>query len=351
MDFLDATTYRILDTLTRDLDRAHSINELTKKIRRLHKTAHYKNIYDKIKELEKKDYIEITRIGKTKAVGLNLRSYLLADLLAEMELKKKQWLLEKRPELQTLVEAIETTTRRTQTHVKSISLIKAEKNIKSNRIELLAIVGDMKETLHTREQMLELQKKHNIKIDTLTTDEDNVRRMLMSDEANPLREMLTDQITFYNPQAYWAMMKTMIEDGRQIRLRDEETNPARISEKDLAYNLDRFGYSEMGAAIKAGEKICPEYVITAILLGDDARRTQNIPTILIKNRIDYDTLLFLAKKYNREEKLLGLLDALNRIKPSEESRQTQETLKALGVKPEKADIRTIRQNMRLYNAI
>jgi hypothetical protein len=92
---MDKTTFRILDTLSRDLGTPTSINELTKKIKETHGTAYYKNIYDKIQDLKKQDIISLSEIGKSSIITLNFNNYRLTDILAEMELKKKQEFLKK----------------------------------------------------------------------------------------------------------------------------------------------------------------------------------------------------------------------------------------------------------------
>ena len=87
---MDETTFRILDTLSRELGRQISINELTRKIAKQHGSAYYANIYKKLLALNKEGTILIGRIGKSSIISLNFKNYLLIDLLIEMELKKKK---------------------------------------------------------------------------------------------------------------------------------------------------------------------------------------------------------------------------------------------------------------------
>jgi len=87
---VDETTFRILDTLSRELGRQISINELTRKIAKQHGSAYYANIYKKLLALNKEGTILIGRIGKSSIISLNFKNYLLIDLLIEMELKKKK---------------------------------------------------------------------------------------------------------------------------------------------------------------------------------------------------------------------------------------------------------------------
>lgn len=352
MELLGETSFRILDTLARDLGKPSSINELTKSIKRLYKTAHYKNIYDKTQELEKKGYLRTTTIGRASIVSLDFSNYLLTDLLTGMELKKKYTFLEKRIEMQELLQEIETLFRQDSVSIESISLVNAERNIKLNRAEFLFILKEKKaDNMSVLTYMQELENAHNIKIDCLILAENEFISMLGDKEINPPKEMLSDHITFYSPQAFWTRMRIALAKGTPIKTCREETNPAKISEQDLTYNLSRFGYTEMGTDIKRGRKICIEYIITSVLLKDDARKIGAIPVLLAKNRANHDLLVFLAKKYKKSENLLGLLEALDKIKGNEGTRCAIKTLKAIGTRTKRVDEKSIRQKMRLYNAI
>jgi len=352
MAFMDETTFRILDTLSRDLGRAASINELTKNIKKLHKTAHYKNVYDKTRELEDKGFLRIDSISRASIVQLNFSNYLLTDLLAEMELMKKQLFLEKRMELQTLLAKIDARFRQ-ESPIECISLIKAEKNAKLNRLEPFFLLRHQSPTT-LRNKILayvqELEDIHNIKIDCLILAGTEFLSRVAAEDANPLKEMLSDQITFFSPQAFWTKIKVALAEGRKITA-EKETNPAKITEEDLTYNLNRFGYSEMGAEIKEETRVCIEYLIIAILIQNDARRVEAIPILLTKNKTEYSLLTFLCKKYGKAGKLLGLLKAMNKIQGDAKTRDTIKTLEILGLREEKADEKSIREKMRLYDAI
>jgi hypothetical protein len=354
---MDETTFRILDTLSRELGRDISINELTSKIAAKYGSAYYANIYKKLSALNKEGIILTARTGKSSIASLNFKNYLLIDLLTEMELKKKQEFIGGKQELQMLLLEIDTYCSDLP-FTKSISLINPERNAKLNRVELLIVLkssqqeSESQNTMFAMKKILSsLQSIRSIKIDYLISTKTEFLNLLRSNEINPLKEMLFDQIAFLFPQAFWIEIKSILEEGIQIRFSEEETNPAKISESDLIYNLARFGYKEIGPEIREGERICIECIIASILMKGDARRRDAIPIILVKNRANYSLLIFLAQKYGLLGKLLGLLRTLHKIKPIPEVQQAIGTLEAMNVKEVKADEKSIKSKMRLYNAI
>jgi hypothetical protein len=82
--------------------------------------------------------------------------------------------------------------------------------------------------------------------------------LLTSDEINPVREALSQQIILYNPQAFWSQIKEIAQKNH-IRTLHTETKPLSIPDSDLNFNLNRFGYSEFGTILVEGKKICIEY--------------------------------------------------------------------------------------------
>lgn len=309
--------------------------------------------------MNKEAIINLTKAGRSQITTLNFSNYLLIDLLAEMELRRKQDLLRNRRELQMLFLELDTYFNDLQFQfIHSISCINPEKNIRLNRIELLILFKGLREKITLKElnsvhELIRLlQSIHNIRIDCLMVSKDEFIDFLKSEEANPLREMISDKITFLHPQTFWLDIRSALEKGLQIRIEETETNPAKISEQDLVYNLARFGYREIGLEIKQGKDICIEYIITAILLRNKARRIEAIPIILAKNKSNYNLLIFLSQKYEVAGRLLGLLKILNKIKkPAKEVREAIEMLQIRKIKEIKADERSIRQKMRLYNVI
>jgi hypothetical protein len=352
---MDETTYRILDTLWRETGRPISIHELTSRIRSSHGTAYYPNIYDKTHELATDGTISLTKAGRSSLANLNFANYLLIDLLTELEIKRKHDLLTKSKELQMLFKDAEERCEDIRS-IESISAISTERNLKLNRAEMLFLLHDTKNNLLRSDIMsihaiaMRLQALHAIRIDPLILTTNEFIEFLTSDEINPLKEMLYDKISFHAPQDFWSHIASALAKGYRIGLLDTETNPARIAEKDLTFNLARFGYKEIGPQIREGQRICIEYIIVALMRNVDARRIEAIPILLAKNRANYSLLIFLSQKYGLSGRLIGLLKALNRITPSEENAMAIEILESMKTKEIKANNKSIEERMRLYGA-
>jgi Fe2+ or Zn2+ uptake regulation protein len=351
---MDETTSRILDTLWRETGRPLSIRELTSRIRDSHGTAYYTNIYQKVHSLSQDGTITLTRAGKSSLASLNFANYLIIDQLAQLDLKRKHDLLTKSEELQMLFKDIEQRSEDIRS-IESISTANTERNLRLNRAELLILLHSGKS--HNQRQITEIQviirdlgALHNIKLDPLILTTTEFLDFITSDEINPPREMISNMITFHLPQNYWMHIAKRLSNGSRITLWQNETKPAKIPEKDLVFNLSRFGYKEIGPELRQGQKICLEYIITSILITGDARRNDAVPILLTKNSANYCLLVFLSQKYQVSPKLLGILRALNNIMPKTETTQAMETLDMLHTVEERADQRSIEQKMKLYGA-
>ncbi len=349
---MDAPTLRILTTISSSIGEPLSINQLTQQIKDTYGTAYYANTYQKLQELKKENVLHIETIGKSSNIKLNFQNYLLIDVLAEMEIEKKLTFLKKRTDLLPLIADIDALT---DTYaIKSINAIDPAKNIKLNKLDLLFLLKEApKNHTYARElykHLIALQNKHNLKINSLILGESDFQNQIASDEINPAREALSQKIILSNPQAFWNTIKAVAEKT-ELKAIKAQTKPAAITEADLAYNLNRFGYKEFGLTITQGKKFSIEYIITSLLLQEDARQIEAVPTILAKNQYSANTLAFLSQKFSTAEKLLGLLISLQEIKPTPQTQDTIDLLKAFNAEPLPADTKSIQQKMRLYNAL
>jgi len=351
---MDEATFRILETLSRQLGSMISIHQLTSKIRQHHGTAYYARTYNKLKDLSKQGLITITKAGRSSIPSLNFANYTLLGLLSEIEMRKKRELLDRSKTLQLLLMDMEAYAHR-DPQIVSISLINPERNARLNRAEILMLVRNSDEA-HWNEaksvyrMMRDAQTRRNIRTDGLLLSSEDFAYMLASDEINPLKEMLSNKVTFHAPQAFWAEIAAALAKGYRVRLLSTETNPAKITEKDLIFNLNRFSYREFGPKITEGEKICIEYVITSLLMKGDARRINAIPEILSKNKANRNLLVFLSEKYGLSGRLLGQLRTMHKTKPEEKISIVISILEELVEKEIKVDEEAAPRNMRSYNA-
>jgi hypothetical protein len=350
---MNTPTFRILDTLSSNIGDFLSINQLTEKIKDTYGTAYYPNIYHNLQQLKNEGLLKLDRIGTSSSVKLNFQNYLLIDALAEIEIKKKRSFLSKRTELFPFLTEMDKTLDNKCT-IRSINFINPEKNIKLNRIEFLFLLSKTpeyhNESIQIYKEMFSLQNKHNLKINSLILDENDFYELLTSDEINPLRETLSQEITFFCPQTFWSEIKQVAEK-KEIKTIKTETKPASTSDLDLTYNLNRFGYKQFGTIHEKGNKFCIEYITTAILLQEDARLIEAVPIILAKNTFKSNLMTFLSQKYETTGKLLGLLKILQTIKPNREINETIDILETLNTEEIPADQKSILENMRRYNAL
>jgi hypothetical protein len=350
---MDTPTLRILDTISSSLGDSLSIHQLTKRIKDTYGSAYYANIYQKLQELKSEGLLNLEPIGRSSIIKLNFENYLLIDTLAEMEIEKKINFLSKRSNLFSFLTEMDKSLT-DNCAIKSITSINPLKNIKLNKIELLFLLREtsdyLNETIELCKKMLNLQNKHNLKINNLIINKHDFFDLTTSDEINPLREALSEKITFFCPQAFWSEIKEIAEKT-EIRTISSETKPLNISDLDLTYNLNRFGYREFGSHFTQGKKYCIEYITTAILLKDDARKIEAIAIILSKNKFKSNILAFLSQKFQTAGRLMGILKILQKIKPKSEIEETIAILQAFNSKELPADEGSIRQKLELYNAL
>ena len=253
---MDKTTIRILDTISSNIGDSLSINQLTNRIKDNYGSAYYANIYEKLQNLKNNGLLNLEPIGRSSNINLNFENYLLIDTLSDMEIEKKIEFLNKKTNLFPLLTEMDKSLS-DRCCIRSISAINPLKNTKLNRIELLSLLNETpdysNQTIELHKATLNLQRKHNLKINNLILDKKDFSNLLTSDEINPIREALSQQITLYNPQAFWSQIKETAQKN-QIKTLQTETKPLSISELDLNFNLNRFGYREFGASIVEGKK-------------------------------------------------------------------------------------------------
>ena len=350
---MDKVTNRILEEITSSIGVSLSINELTNRIKDKYGSAYYKNIYDKLQNLKNDGLLNLEPIGRSSSIKLNFENYLLIDTLSVMEIEKKLKFLSNKTNLSSLFTEMDKSLS-DKCCIRSIITINPSKNIKLNRIELFLLLNEtpdyLDQTIELQKITLDLQRKFNLKINSLILDTKDFFYLLTSDKINPVREALSQQITLYNPQAFWRQISEIAQKN-QIKTLQSETKPLSIPDSDLNFNLNRFGYSEFGTSIAPGKKFCIEYTATSLLQREDARGLDAVAVILAKNSFSSNLLAFLSQKYEVSPRLLGILNALRHTTSKREVDHTVKILKAISTKELPADEDSIRQKLELYNAL
>ena len=363
MTIMKDTEYKILDIMSRKIGNPISIRKIKEKINDIYGHGHYPEIYSKIQELEKKKIINIDKYGKSSIASLNFANALLIDHLAQVELIKKIHFLEVRKDWQALVQQINAHLREFN-KIRSILIINPETNAKLNRIELFILLQkkeNKKELKDICSSMELLQHVHNMRIDYLMLDETSFENLLRYEDANPIKETMSDKIVIFNPQNFWLMIKSLIDKGMRIQVKEGTISLVKILEQDIVFNLARFGYKEMGTRINQGKLIGIEYIVTSILVKkDNIRRLEAIPIILAKNKekINYSLLVFLATKFKMIRQLYNILKVLDEITPTKEIKKIMREITDSVEQKIKKDRQVIElstkdmeKKMRLYNVI
>ena len=355
---MNEATYRILDVVSRNLGIPMPISEITKSISEIHARAYYSNTYERIKELEEEEILTLTNAGRSSLVSLNFDNYMTIGILAEMELRRKHDFLKERQEMQMLM--LESDTRLRNVPLMShMMIMHPKKNAALNKAEMLICLkaSDDKKALEETKIRIHataatLQRARNVRVDCMVLDNQAFVDLLKSNEYNAIREILYDKIVMMHPQDFWLEIKCTLEKGYRISTMTYETAPVKISERDVAFNLARFGYTEISPEVKLGRSFCLEYVITSILFHNNARRIDAIPVIIAKNpRTSYDLLLFLTRKYGFDNRILGILRALRYIVTQELGAVDEmiRILEATGTEEISANANSIKEKLKLYN--
>ena len=139
---MDQTTYRILKKLSSSPGKDYSINSLTKELGEGSHKAYYKNVYDKIKELNKEGAIILEKTGNSSRISINYDNYGMILLLSQLELMKERELLEGDEELKMLLSDMNASFRRDFCCIKYVAINHPHRNRSLNRQEFLFILKD-----------------------------------------------------------------------------------------------------------------------------------------------------------------------------------------------------------------
>ena len=258
---MNEATYRILDILSRRLGIPMSINEITKNIGEIHGGAYYANTYEKIKELDREGILTLTKAGRSSMVSFNFDNYMIIDMLAEIELRRKHDFLKGKQEMQMLM-------LETDTHLRSVPLVShvllmyPEKNTKLNKAEMLIHLkesNDKKAVEGTKIQIHAtaetLQRTRNVRVDYLALENGTFLDLLKSNEHNAVREMLHDKIAILHPQDFWLEVKSATEEGIKFSAISHETKPCQnIRRRYRVLILQGSDIRSLG--LKSSKEIC-----------------------------------------------------------------------------------------------
>lgn len=332
---MNRTSFRVLETLSRNIGRDLPISSLRDEIEAQFGTAHYKNVHEAVSQLSQAGYLRVDEAGRSRLVSLELTRGETVDLLAEVDLRSSR---EARDEPLTLP----TPTARIadvllgDPAVGTAFLVDVDVNLHLNRLELVAATrststaehhepgsagGSLVEPdlYHLHERLQVEAAKANVRADVLVLTETELKRGLAATELHPVQVQAKRRRTLVDPQRFWWLVRQARREGPEPRMRAApagQTPPLDLvswirEDRDrLGQHLERFGYTEMGTGSSPVEEACVELVIAAALGSDEPRRRYAAAVLLAKNEVNPRLLAFLATKHDLAGDLLGMLRAL-----------------------------------------
>lgn len=329
--------YRILDLLLQNIGMGMSINELNRRIGDKYGLKHsYKEVYQRIRELENEGFMKVQTAGGASIVGLDFGRFLTSEKHVVFESEKRQRFKNKHSELIGFFEDIDISFCGVFYIIEFIALANPEKSRITNSWDLLFVLRRLPPITDYRDKRTEsakelkekedkeikdifstletLEKKHNLRINPLMLYSEEFQSCLSSEEGNQTKMFIGDSMVLKDRGDFWRELRILEERGLGFRP-GKIQEPPKVTDGCIQFNLSRFGYSSFlqGRTEKESEKISIETLIAAILLKQDIRLIEAVPILMAKNKINQRSLLFLSKKYGLVNKvgfLLGITGAL-----------------------------------------
>lgn len=336
------TDVRVVETLSRSLPGGLSISRLTDEIQGWHGTGHYKNVHGSVERLASQGALRLEREGGSSRVSLELGSLATVDLLAEVDLLTKRRARPATDPREPTPSALASLLQQ-EPMVTTAFLVDEEASRALNRMEVVIVVGSTEDEALGRgeggvgpdgeaspERLTDLHRRIsdrteelNTRVDLLVIAEDELIARLSGPRADPVQALVGRRTALVDPQRLWWLVHRAQREGRSPRSttggepRDGILDViAGITEEELAWNLPRYGYTEMGAGAGGGRELPVELVIAALLRAEDPRRRYATTVLLTKNPWNPRILAFLATKHNLQDDLSAFLGTLGTLAPS-----------------------------------
>lgn len=301
---------KVMGYLSDNLGSGGSILDITEKLKAMHSSTYYPNIYNAIKKLGKKGLLKIEKEGKSSLINIDFDNPSSIYYLSEIESHKSTEL--KIPE--GITKAI------LDIGIKlnpiTICALEADKYLKINRIELL-LLTENKDMRGLIEQLHGIESRNKIKIDPIILRIAEFEQIIKAGEQSSLKDMLADRNILYNSEGFWHIIIRCGIKGRYTRLGKQLHD---ISETELAFNYGRFGYS-LYEKIKESGKISIEETIFLMSIKTETRIKYGAIILLYKNldRIKWGYLYYFFKRYDRLDLFKGMLTSINEIRKSKDA--------------------------------
>jgi len=201
------TLLKIIGLMRKELDKGLTILEVSKQLR-----IGYRPAYNHMIEMGKESILNIEKIGNSKQCKLNLENPKTKHLLESLDLTRKEEVYKENPRIKLIIEdIISKLTEKFMSEIHSIILFGSyAKGIarKQSDIDLLFIVNDLKNK-SLRESIdrecASYQYSHNLKINPLITNIEELKKMLKANELNVGKEVREYGISLYGHEMFWRI--------------------------------------------------------------------------------------------------------------------------------------------------
>lgn len=202
------TTLKIIGLLRKDLDTGMTILGISKRLK-----IGYRPAYNHVITMIKESIIIARKVGAAKQCSLNLENVRCRQLLAEVDLLRKENLFKEKQKLKSILESL--TTKLSETLVSDIHSIilfgsyAKSTATKSSDIDLLFIVAYMKNKAareSIERECASYEYSHNIKISPIITDIAEFKKMLKTKELNIGKETREYGIPLYGSEIFWRQV-------------------------------------------------------------------------------------------------------------------------------------------------
>lgn len=203
------TLLKIVELMRKNIDTGLTIMEISRRLK-----IGYRPTYIHISVMEKERIINVLKIGNSKQCKLNLENAKTRHLLQEIDIKKKEEIYKKNPNLKTIIEDL--ISKLTEKYISEIfsivlfgSYAKGTAN-KQSDIDLMFIINSLKDK-NLRESIeresASYRYSHNIQISPLITNIEEFKKMLKSKELNIGKESKESGISLYGHELFWRLIE------------------------------------------------------------------------------------------------------------------------------------------------
>lgn len=201
------TALKIVSLLRKYLDRGFTILEISKRLK-----IGYRPAYIHISEMTKEGIISAIKIGMARYCTLNIENPRCRQLLAEVDLLRKETLFKENQKLKAILESLIVRLSETlASEMHSIILFGSYAKgtaTKSSDIDLLFIVANMKDKPvreNIERECTGYEYSHNAKISPMITDVTEFKKMLKVKELSVGKETREHGIPLYGSEIFWRL--------------------------------------------------------------------------------------------------------------------------------------------------